>query len=241
MNEPESNILNCPFCGDDPIQKDGLINCENLDCPMPIAWMTPEQWNTRAESAELTQLKQQLAEVSEALDKAGAATGNEHEKYTLPKRVEWLGTGNAYVNRALDEARQQLAEAQKREAAMRAAIPFPELKASSADAMAWHAEQGKHDGGIAPAALALWLRETSKQLTEFASACKSDTQSAYVPREVAEKMAEDIRDKLAYALKQAKKHVSPENLPIHEIIDNAFEGYGETHGTKTLPQDSKNP
>ena len=61
---------------------------------------TPEGWRP------IRHAKYELESVKAALDKSGTAIGNEHETYSLAKRVENLTTERDYFMRQCDEARE---------------------------------------------------------------------------------------------------------------------------------------
>ena len=63
---------------------------------------TPEGWRP------IRHAKYELESVKAALDKSGTAIGNEHETYSLAKRVENLTTERDYFMRQCDEARAKL-------------------------------------------------------------------------------------------------------------------------------------
>ena len=63
-------------------------------------YQTPEGWRP------IRHAKYELESVKAALDKSGTAIGNEHETYSLAKRVENLTTERDYFMRQCDEARE---------------------------------------------------------------------------------------------------------------------------------------
>lgn len=47
-----------------------------------------------------------LAAIEAALDSAGCAVGNEHQKYSTVERIQWLHTAKDYAFRKVDELRE---------------------------------------------------------------------------------------------------------------------------------------
>ena len=67
-----SDLKPCPFCGNNPVinTATGWVLCVNAACLVNPTCDCSEHWNARSESQELTTLRQQNAELVEAIQSA---------------------------------------------------------------------------------------------------------------------------------------------------------------------------
>lgn len=93
------------------------------------------------------------------------------EKADLESKFEQTKDALAKSRHAHDITNERFADLESKLCGIRDAIPFPGLDADAANAMAFHLEQGKDNGDISYAAIAVWLRGLANELKAFAEAC----------------------------------------------------------------------
>lgn len=125
MTNETTQLARCPFCGGEAecIEFDGYrpsspktyrVSCNDEDCTMQSAEYRTEEdaiaaWNTRAESAELAALRQQVADLTETLAFAAQYKGIEGRSCPLCKYENGVFVESCQMHKDMDKLRQQVA------------------------------------------------------------------------------------------------------------------------------------
>lgn len=127
------------------------LNCLYIAVSEEIA----DDVNTKVR-AYINALAVEITEIKQALDTAGTSIGNEHETYSLAKRIELLAGQKDYFVKQTDKAR---AEAEARTPKVSHGIQI-----NNARAIAYHIRQGEPFAGLNMEALAAWVDAVADEM-----------------------------------------------------------------------------